>query len=614
MLILADMALLVGSFGIAALTYPGVFSTHDAMLPAYMLLPLFQTIAFYNATYSRDGLTNWRTATWRAVLALVVSALMFSFFAFFAKASAEFSRVVFVSSLAVAAVGMGVIRWTLARFIVALWGPSVTNRLLIEAGGPSVAIPDSYRVNARDHGLLPDLEDPLALDRLSKYLRNMDMVIVSCSREDRLAWSAVLRGSGIHGEVISDFAQEIGALAIVRHEEADVTALVVSRGHLALRARVTKRLFDLVVTVLALIVLSPVLLACAFAIKLDDRGPIFFRQRRMGRGNQFFDIYKFRSMQCDRADAAGHRSAAKNDDRITRVGRILRTTSLDELPQLINVLKGDMSTVGSRLSVAESDDAVRRCPAGRTVGCPAPGAIRMIGRLGWILALLVVAVVTAFAQIDRSARFAPEFAAFVPAPFRGFAQARQVEQALVMRDADRAVERAKALVRNRPVPAENLTLLAQAELMSGDVANGLAALELAGQRGWREPLAQQTLAQAALMAGELDTASQRVVALLATGSVDRAAREQLVTGLATTPEGRAAIANRLAERGHWQRNFVALGPTYLSAGTYADIILRAQGLGANVDCLSLAQAEGLLRQAGHADLASQITRTACTAR
>lgn len=238
----------------------------------------------------------------------------------------------------------------------------------------------------------------------------------------------------------------------------------------------------------------------------------------------------------------------------------------------------------------------------------------MIGRLGWILALLVVAVVTAFAQIDRSARFAPELAALVPAPFRGFAQARQVEQALVARDADRAVERAKALVRNRPIPAENLTLLAQAQLLSGDVANGLAALELAGQRGWREPLAQQALAQAALMAGEPDTASLRVVALLATGSLDPDAREQLVAELATTPEGRAALASRLAERGHWQRSFVALGPTYLSAETYADIILRAQALGAKVDCSSLAQAEGLLRQAGHADLADRITDTACTAR
>jgi lipopolysaccharide/colanic/teichoic acid biosynthesis glycosyltransferase len=137
-------------------------------------------------------------------------------------------------------------------------------------------------------------------------------------------------------------------LAIVRHEEADVTALVVSRGHLGMRSRVTKRAFDLAVSLFALLLLSPLLLACALAIKLDDQGPVFFRQRRMGRGNQFFDIYKFRTMRADRSDVAGNRSAAKDDDRITRVGRFMRKTSLDELPQLINVVLGEMSIVGPR--------------------------------------------------------------------------------------------------------------------------------------------------------------------------------------------------------------------------------------------------------------------------
>ena len=264
-LVLADMGILLGSFALAGALYPLVLVNHDTMLPAYLMLPLFQTIAFYNSTYSREGLTRWRASAWHAILALLVSALMFNFFAFFVKANAEFSRALFVGGLVAAGIGMTLIRWLLARFIVAQWGPSAINRLLIEAGGPPVAIPNLYRVNARDHGLRPDLEDPLALDRLSKYLRNMDMVIVSCGQEDRLAWSEVLRGSGIHGEVISEFAQEIGALAIVHHEEASVTALVVSRGHLGLRARISKRVFDLVASILAMIVLLPVLLACAAA-------------------------------------------------------------------------------------------------------------------------------------------------------------------------------------------------------------------------------------------------------------------------------------------------------------------------------------------------------------
>lgn len=348
LLVLADVAVLLGSFALAVAVDNRVFVNRESMLPAFMLLPLFQTISFYNSTYSRDGLTNWRLSAWRALVALLVSALLFNFFAFFAKANDEFSRLVFVSGMVGAGAGMALVRWALARAIHAQWGPSSVNRLLIDAGGPEVRLANLYRVNAAQHGLRPDTQDPLALDRLSKYLRNMDMVIVSCGPEQRLAWSEVLRGSGIHCEVISDFARQIGALSIVHHEEANVTALVISHGHLGLRARLVKRAFDTAVSLAALLLLSPVLLACALAIKLEDGGPVFFHQRRMGRGNRLFDIYKFRTMRQEQGDALGARSAARDDDRITRVGQFLRCTSLDELPQLINVLMGDMSIVGPR--------------------------------------------------------------------------------------------------------------------------------------------------------------------------------------------------------------------------------------------------------------------------
>jgi polysaccharide biosynthesis protein PslA len=81
---------------------------------------------------------------------------------------------------------------------------------------------------------------------------------------------------------------------------------------------------------------------------IEDRGPVFFIQKRLGRGNRFFRMYKFRSMRVDRSDADGTVSASRSDDRITRVGRFMRCTSIDELPQLINVLLGDMSLVGPR--------------------------------------------------------------------------------------------------------------------------------------------------------------------------------------------------------------------------------------------------------------------------
>ena len=96
------------------------------------------------------------------------------------------------------------------------------------------------------------------------------------------------------------------------------------------------------------IFLTPLLLLVAVAIKLDSRGPVFFLQPRVGRGNRIFLTYKFRSMRADRSDAAGTQSTTKNDDRVTRVGRFIRASSIDELPQLFNVLKGDMSLVGPR--------------------------------------------------------------------------------------------------------------------------------------------------------------------------------------------------------------------------------------------------------------------------
>ena len=112
----------------------------------------------------------------------------------------------------------------------------------------------------------------------------------------------------------------------------------------------TKRAFDILVSVAGLIVLLPLLLLVATAIKLDSSGPVFFRQWRVGRKFRRFGIYKFRTMIDDAFDR-GLPITVGRDSRITRVGKILRKTKIDELPQLLNVLKGDMSLVGPRPEV-----------------------------------------------------------------------------------------------------------------------------------------------------------------------------------------------------------------------------------------------------------------------
>ena len=108
-----------------------------------------------------------------------------------------------------------------------------------------------------------------------------------------------------------------------------------------------KRVFDLIVSSLGLLILSPLLLVLAIWVKCDSPGPIFYRQLRVGRGNQDFWLFKFRSMQVE-ADKTGLITIGGHDPRVTRSGYYIRKYKLDELPQLINVLKGDMALIGPR--------------------------------------------------------------------------------------------------------------------------------------------------------------------------------------------------------------------------------------------------------------------------
>lgn len=112
---------------------------------------------------------------------------------------------------------------------------------------------------------------------------------------------------------------------------------------------VVKLAFDKIVGALILIVISPILLAIALAVKLDSPGPVFFRQKRYGFNNELIEVFKFRSMYTDKSDEKADKLVTRDDSRVTRVGRFIRKTSLDELPQLFNVVfKGNLSLVGPR--------------------------------------------------------------------------------------------------------------------------------------------------------------------------------------------------------------------------------------------------------------------------
>ena len=118
-----------------------------------------------------------------------------------------------------------------------------------------------------------------------------------------------------------------------------------------------KEALDRVLAMLGIIALAPVMLGVALAVKLESKGPVIFRQKRYGFNNELIEVYKFRSMYVDQCDAAAARLVSKNDPRVTRVGRFIRKTSLDELPQLFNVLKGRLSLVGPRPHAAQAKAA-----------------------------------------------------------------------------------------------------------------------------------------------------------------------------------------------------------------------------------------------------------------
>lgn len=128
----------------------------------------------------------------------------------------------------------------------------------------------------------------------------------------------------------------------------DMLALKVERLGLSFEQRIVKRTMDIVLSIIGLIITSPLLLTVSIAIKLYDRGPVLYKQERVTENNRIFRLYKFRTMIVDAEKDTGPVLATDKDSRITPIGRFLRATRIDELPQLINVLKGDMSIVGPR--------------------------------------------------------------------------------------------------------------------------------------------------------------------------------------------------------------------------------------------------------------------------
>ncbi|MCA1661047.1 MAG: sugar transferase [Novosphingobium sp.] len=346
LLLLADAAVILTAFNLVGYLYFGEWLERTVMLEAQLVLPVYWTIAIANNAYSAGAALDPRTGAWRATVAIVLAVVAVVLLAFYLKAADNFSRVVSGFGTLAAALGLAVARDLLSGLARWRCGPTATNTLVINDGGRELAIPHALAIDARACGLSPDIADPHALHLIARYLRNMDRVVVTCAPERRQAWALVLKGAAVLGEIVDDDIHELGAVGAFR--TPDYASLVIARGPLRLTNRMLKRGLDLAIAAPALVLLAPLFVIVALAIKLEDGGPVFFVQRRLGRSNDFFDIYKFRSMRVTANDREGAVSASPGDARATRVGRFIRATSIDELPQLANVLLGEMSVVGPR--------------------------------------------------------------------------------------------------------------------------------------------------------------------------------------------------------------------------------------------------------------------------
>ncbi len=331
-----------------------------ANMAIFQALNLYQMLAFSGFVRSFTRIVF----AWTAVMAGMMS------LAFFVKIGADFSRVWIASWYASGLVALFGERLALS-FLAKRWVREgrLYRRAVIVGGGPEAehlikALEASADTDLRIVGIFddrgPDRVSPLVagypklgnIDELVEFARNsrLDLLIVSLpvTAEKRLL--ELLNKLWVLPVDIrlSAHTNKLRFRPRTYSYIGNVPFIDISDKPIADWDFVKKWLFDKVVATLALIALAPVMLLIGLAIKFDSKGPVLFRQKRLGFNNEQIDVYKFRTMYADSTDAEASKLVTKNDPRVTRVGRFLRKTSLDELPQFFNVVKGDLSLVGPR--------------------------------------------------------------------------------------------------------------------------------------------------------------------------------------------------------------------------------------------------------------------------
>ncbi|MES3152075.1 sugar transferase [Sphingomonas faeni] len=346
LLAVLDLAAIVGAFGIANLLRFDDLLARPGANVLFALLPTYFAIVAERRLYSATFFISWRRNAFAAIRSFGTALVAVLLLAFYLQAELQMSRTVVSIGGMLGAGALVLTRGGVHYWMMRITGGEtvstlvVTDRTRIATTGAAVV------VDAEDLGIRPGIGAPQMLNRFGLLVRRAERVVIACPPDHREGWAMLLRGANVQGEIVVTELAALGTLRASRY--AGQPTLVVSVGPLDLRNRVLKRGFDLSVALVVAMFASPVLLVAAVAIRLDSKGSILFRQPRMGRGNRLFSMYKFRSMHDDLCDVDGNQSTSRGDPRVTRVGRVIRRLSIDELPQILNVLRGDMSIVGPR--------------------------------------------------------------------------------------------------------------------------------------------------------------------------------------------------------------------------------------------------------------------------
>lgn len=338
-LLLCDLAAIQAGFAIAA-HWRGAYWLQLYGFPVAVLFSVVYTaLALTSGSVTRDAFgSSLRSAMLGERTLLMASALCIAIL-FFQPHGLTLSRLALLTAMLCSAVFIGLGRLAFLSLFLRNRAEFWTSCIMLLDGAPAPRGTTAPIRDAKDAGIDPERNDPAILARLGHLLAHYDKVVVVCADQRRAnAWSLVLKAFDIRAEIVMPSDLPLGAIGVGRM--GDRPTLIVNRGQLVLADRIKKRIVDILFSGLAIIVLAPLLVVIALAIRIDSPGPVLFRQLRVGYGNRPFRILKFRSLRHDVADRDGNRSVSAGDTRVTRVGALIRRTSIDELPQLFNVVEG----------------------------------------------------------------------------------------------------------------------------------------------------------------------------------------------------------------------------------------------------------------------------------